>query len=184
MFKWFKQSTLDPLAVSMTGVKLADRLLVIGCADPHLIAALGAKAGLTGRACAVDDDQSLATAAAAIAEREGVLIESAHAPGLRVPYPDESFDVVVVRETGSSTMMQPGSPAFAEARRVLRPGGRCLAIHGGTRGGIGALFGGGRPPQAGTLTAALQAAGFLAVRVLAEREGLAFAEGVKPAARA
>ena len=181
MFKWIRKSTLDPLAVSMTGVKLADRLLVIGCADPHLIAALAAKAGLTGRACAVDDDESLASSAAAIAEREGVLIESAHAPGLRVPYPDESFDVVVVRETGSSTLTQPGNPAFAEARRVLRPGGRCVAIYGETRGGIGALFGGARPPQADSLTAAFQSAGFLAVRILAEREGLAFAEGVKAA---
>ena len=181
MFKWFRKPTLDPLAVSMTGVKLADRLLVIGCADPHLIAALAVKAGLTGRACAVDDDEALVTSAAAIAEREGALIESAHAPGLRVPYPDESFDVVVVREIGSSAMTQPGSPAFAEARRALRPGGRCVAIHGAARGGIGALFGKGHPPLAGALTAALQRAGFLAVRTLAEREGLAFAEGVKAA---
>ena len=181
MFKWFRKPALDPLAVSMTGVKLADRLLVIGCADPHLIAALAVKTGLTGRACAVDDDESLVTSAAAIAEREGALIESAHAPGLRVPYPDESFDVVVVREVGSSTMIRPDSPVFTEARRGLRPGGRCVAIQGGTRGGIGALFGGARPPEASTLTTALQAAGFLAVRVLAEREGLAFAEGVKAA---
>jgi SAM-dependent methyltransferase len=182
MFKWFKESTLDPLAVSMAGVKLADRLLVIGCADPRLIAALATKAGLTGRACAVDDDQSLVAAAAAIAEREGALIESAHAPGLRVPYPDESFDVVVVRETGSPTLTRPGSPVFAEARRTLRPGGRCVAIQGAARGGIGALFGGARPPQADAVTAALQNAGFLAVRTLAEREGIVFTEGVKPAA--
>ena len=93
MFKWIRKSTLDPLAVSMSGVKLADRLLVIGCSDPSLIAALGAKVGLTGRACAVDEDPSLVASAAQIAEREGVLIESAPAPGLKVPYPDESFDV-------------------------------------------------------------------------------------------
>jgi SAM-dependent methyltransferase len=183
MFKWFRQSTLDPLAVSMTGVKLADRLLVIGCGDPRLIAALAVKAGLTGRACAVDDDQSLVSSAATIAEREGALIESAHAPGWRVPYPDESFDVVVVRDPGSSAMIQPGSPGVAEAHRVLRPGGRCVAIQGAPRGGISGMFGGGRPPQADSLTTALQTAGFLAVRILAEREGLAFAEGVKPAAR-
>ena len=130
----------------MTGVKLADRLLVIGCSDPRLIAAIAAKAGLTGRACAVDEDASLAESAARIAEREGVLIESAPAPGLRVPYPDESFDVAVIRETGSSTMTQPGSPVFAEARRVLRPGGRCVLIEGGARAGIAGWLGASRPP--------------------------------------
>ena len=181
MFKWIRKSALDPLAVSMSGVKLADRLLVIGCSDPSLIAALGAKVGLTGRACAVDDDPSLVASAAQIAEREGVLIESAPAPGLKVPYPAESFDVVVVRDTGSSTMTKPGSPVFAEAWRVLRPGGRCLAIQGETRGGISGLFGGSRPPQAGAVTTVFQSAGFLAVRTLAEREGLLYLEGVKPA---
>ena len=46
MFKWFKTSTLDPLSVSMAGAKLGDRVLVVGCSDPRLIAALAAKAGL------------------------------------------------------------------------------------------------------------------------------------------
>jgi len=128
VFKWIRKSTLDPLAVSMSGVKLADRLLVIGCSDPSLIAALGAKVGLTGRACAVDQDPSLVASAAQISEREGVLIESAPAPGLKVPFLDESFDVVVVRDTGSSTATAPGSPAFAEAWRVLRPGGYCVHV--------------------------------------------------------
>lgn len=181
MFKWIRKSTLDPLAVSMTGVKLADRLLVVGCSDPLLIAALAGKVGLTGRACAVDEDPARAESAARIAEREGVLIESAPAPGLCVPYPDESFDVVVVREISSSAMTQSGSPAFREAHRVLRPGGRCVAIRGETRGGIAGLFTGTPPPQSDTLTSVFHAAGFLAVRTLAERDGLLFAEGVKPA---
>ena len=54
MFKWFKPAALDPLSVSMCGAKLGDRVLVVGCGDPRLVAALGAKAGLSGRACAVD----------------------------------------------------------------------------------------------------------------------------------
>ena len=33
----------EPLALSMTGVKLGDRLLVIGANDPQLIAALAIK---------------------------------------------------------------------------------------------------------------------------------------------
>ena len=54
VFSVFKTST-DPLSVSMAGVKLGDRVLVVGCSDPRLIATLAVKTGLTGRACAVDE---------------------------------------------------------------------------------------------------------------------------------
>ena len=38
----------------MTGIKLGDRVLILGVSDTALIAALGIKAGLTGRTCIVD----------------------------------------------------------------------------------------------------------------------------------
>ena len=175
MPKWIRQSTLDPLAVSMSGVKLADRLLVIGCGDPVLIAKLAAKAGLTGRACAVDETEPRAKDAERIAEREGVLIEAAHAPGLRVPYENDSFDVVVLREPGSNL----ADAALSEARRVLRPGGRAVAIAGGEQRGLSGLFAKRAAPDANRVTGMFTAAGFLAVRTLAEREGMLFVEGVK-----
>ena len=56
MASWFRKSALESLPVAMSGVKLADRLLVIGASDPALAAALAAKVGLTGRACVVDKD--------------------------------------------------------------------------------------------------------------------------------
>jgi SAM-dependent methyltransferase len=172
---WIRKTTLEPLTVSMSGVKLADRVLIIGCADPRLIARLGAKAGLTGRACAVDETEALVTEAARITEREGVLIETAHAPGWQVSYSNDSFDVVVVRELGSALRTQ----ALHEAHRILRPGGRAVAILGGERRGVGALFSKRTIPDANAVTGTFTAAGFLAVRTLAEREGLLFVEGVK-----
>src|SRR5215831_261593 len=78
---WFRKTEdRDSLAVTMAGVKLGDRFLAIGVADPRLIAALGAKAGLTGRACAVDADPARVPAAAAAIEGEGALVEVTHAP--------------------------------------------------------------------------------------------------------
>jgi hypothetical protein len=44
------------LAVSMAGIQLGERLLVIGLSDAALLPALAAKTGLTGRACGVDPD--------------------------------------------------------------------------------------------------------------------------------
>jgi len=113
---WLKKSTqTDSLAVSMSGAKLGDRLLVIGCSDPALIAALGSKAGLSGRACAVDTSLDRATEAARIAEREGALVEAAAAPGWMLPFDPDSFDLVVVRDVPVSTcaavIVTPGNTA-------------------------------------------------------------------------
>ena len=176
MFNWLRKSAIDPLAVSMAGIKLADKLLVIGCSDPKLVAALASKVGLTGRACAVDDDEARVGNAATVAEREGVLIETALARGT-IPYPDDSFDVVVLRAPAPSFLE---SARIAEARRVLRPGGRCVAIVGMARAGARGLLGSRQPAgTAATMEQLLTTASFVAVRTLAERGGLTFHEAVK-----
>jgi hypothetical protein len=63
----------------------------------------------------------------------------------------------------------------------VRTGGRVVIIEAGERGGIRGLLGGGtRAAGDGTATvAALTAAGFRGSRVLAEREGYRFIEGIK-----
>lgn len=177
MPNWIRKSTLDPLAVSMSGVKLGDRLLVVGCGDPVLIAKLGSKAGLTGRACAVDENEARAQEAARVAQREGVLIETAHAPGLRIPYGDDDFDVVIVRATVAPGPLVP--EAVSEARRLLRPGGRAVAIAGVASRGLSGLLAKRVASDAQRVTGMFTGAGFLAVRTLAEREGMLFVEGVK-----
>lgn len=178
--KWIRKSNLEPLAVSMSGLKLGDRLLVMGCSDPALIAALASKVGLTGRACAVDEDAQRAADAGRAAEREGALVETAHAPGWCVPFDECSFDVVVLREMLSKEAPGPRI-AVQESRRVLRPGGRAVVIEGAERRGLSALLTGAHTdtPAAGNATAVLESGGFVAVRTLAERGGMLFAEGVK-----
>src|SRR6185437_3427924 len=94
----FRRAPSEPLAVTMTGVKLGDRLLSLGLRDPTLIAALAAKAGLTGRTCAVDADAARIAGAADAIEREGGLAEVMHAPGFALPFDAGSFDVAVARD--------------------------------------------------------------------------------------
>src|SRR3954464_4367826 len=78
---WFRKTAArDSLAVAMAGVKLGDRFLSVGVRDTKLVAALAAKAGLTGRACATDADPARASSAAAAIEAEGALVEVVHAP--------------------------------------------------------------------------------------------------------
>jgi len=180
-----KKQTGEPLAVSMAGIRLGDRLLVIGCGDPLLIAQLAAKTGLTGRAVAVDAREALVAAAADVAAREGVLLETLTAPWNALPDEGDSYDVVIVRDVLPHLDAAKRSWFLGEAHRVLRPGGRCLVIDGAAKKGI---FSGtrGEPIASDYVTAGgpaeiLTAQGFKAARVLAERDGLLFAEAVKPA---
>jgi ubiquinone/menaquinone biosynthesis C-methylase UbiE len=178
MFNWLRKVPAEPLAVSMASLKLGDKLLVIGCADPKLIAALAAKVGLTGRACAVDEDEALSAAAGTFAEREGVLIETMTFRG-SLPYPADSFDVVVVREMSAASLEK--GARLQEARRVLRPGGRCVVVEGVERSGVRSLLAPGQGSGNSELiaTRALDAASFVAVRTIAQRAGMLFVEGVK-----
>src|SRR5262245_34120863 len=142
MFRWFRPSSLDPLSVSMVGAKLGDRLLVIGCGDPKLIAALAIKAGLTGRACAVDASAERAEAAGRVALTEGALVEVSQADLHALPFDPAAFDLVVLRDVLDAHAQGQQLAVIQEAHRVLRSGGRCMVINtSGARGsGLSALF--------------------------------------------
>ena len=173
------------LAVTMSGIRLGERLLQVGLGDGRLLVALAGKIGLSGRSCGVDPEAPAVTRAAAMAERGGVLVEVQHAPPSLLPFADGEFDVVVVDLAGAPAALgtDPG-PAFREAWRVLRPGGRCVALMKQVRGGaIGAVeHRTGRAVTApADLVREMRASGFKAARLLAERDGLAFAEGVRSA---
>jgi ubiquinone/menaquinone biosynthesis C-methylase UbiE len=183
--KWFPlfRSPGESLAVSMAGVKLGDRLLIVGCGDPVLIARLAVKTGLTGRAYAVDEAEALTRRAAEVALREGALIEAATTSWQALPCDASAFDVAVIRDVLPNLAADRGAACVAEVHRVLRPGGRCLVIDTARRTGVGALL---RPaPAAGhygapdNVVRALETRGFRAARLLAQREGLVFVEGVK-----
>ncbi len=182
MMRWLRKPPGDPLAVSMSGIKLGDRLLVIGGSDIPLVAALAVKAGLTGRACLLDESEAVRARAAAAVEREGALIESFAAPLIALPFEAESFDVVVMRSVLAALEAEPRTRALEGVRRIVRPGGRCIVIDDGARGGIVGLVSGPRTgpryPDGGA-AALLTGAGFRGVRTLAAREGLVFVEGVK-----
>jgi SAM-dependent methyltransferase len=174
------------LAIAMTGVKLGDRLLLVGCTDASLAAAIGSKVGLSGRACALVSTDQDETRARSGAERGGILLEIEKSPLNNFPYPDRAFDLIVVdNQQGVIAKARPEQrvAALQEARRTLAPRGRIVVIERAPRAGFGALLRGGAPPDphyqgSGGAITALKAEGFKAVRQLAEREGLSFFEGI------
>ena len=183
LFRTLPGGFLD-LAVSMVGVKLGDRLLQIGCGDGVLLAALAAKVGLTGRACAVDATAAGAARGQAGAARGGALVEIAEAPYRALPHDADAFDIVVLYDALAGASDEDRRAWMREVVRVVRPGGRALIVDRLPRTGLAALF--GQPAVDPTYAAggggqtALTSAGFIAVRTLSERAGFRFAEGVRP----
>jgi SAM-dependent methyltransferase len=187
MLSRFLKRRDDPfaLAVSMTGVKMGDRVAFVGCANGRRLAAIAAKVGLSGQAVAVVPDDAAAARARDGAENVGVLVDVHMAPSSRLPLEDAGFDVAILDNSGDwLTGLQPEERIAAgrEIGRVLRPGGRVVVLCGTPRRGLGSLIA-GRPPESSDaqgIAAALEAGGFKSVRMLAARDGVAFFEGLKP----
>lgn len=176
--RFFRESSLEQLPVSIAGIKLGDRLLMLGAGDPKLLAQLAVKTGLTGRACVIDDDAARIDRAGEVATREGALVETITAPFAQLPVDDASFDVAIVRDTLGTQDSTARQGVVRELVRALRPGGRCLVIDGGRRT-LGGLLSKGSVQADYDAVASLEGAAFRAVRIVAERDGLKFVEGVK-----
>jgi len=178
----------DPhsLAVSMTGVKMGDRVAFIGSSNGTRTAAIGAKVGLSGRAVAIVPDEVSAERVRMGALKVGVLVDMHVAEPWQLPLDDDSFDVAVIDDAGDS--LAPLSSdhrdrIFREAARILRAGGRAIVIGSTPGGGLSALLSkkaGESFTASGAASRALEENGFKSVRLLAEREGLVFVEGMKP----
>jgi len=183
MFSFRGKSNPYMLIVGMTGVKMGDRMLQIDCSDGGALAAVAAKVGLSGRAVAVVPDVATAVRARKGAERQGVLVEVEVAPPTALPITDAEFDLVVIDDASGHFAASDASSQAAtvrEAVRVLKPGGRVLAISAlPSSGVVAAMLGRGPGGPAFDPTPVLEAGGCRFVRLLGEREGLRFVEGTK-----
>lgn len=177
----------DPLALTMSGVRMGERVLQIGVDDPRLAGAIAAKVGLSGHAAiAVGSEAEAHRARKGSADSGG--LADVHVTGFdTLPFAAQEFDVIVVHSRGGRLAALDAGGRLAllhECHRVLRPGGRLVAVEPGPRSGLRALL--ERTPaadpayeQSGGTLAALGAAGFKPVRTLGEREGYRFTEGFR-----
>jgi SAM-dependent methyltransferase len=190
MRRFLRKSTVgrEPLAVTMSGVRLGERALQIGLDHPGIAAAIAAKTGMTGVATIVVSDEATArTARAAVADAGG-LGDVRVGPFDTLPFEDGSYDVVVLHDAGGRLSSMPRDVrerVLCECRRVLRGGGRVIALEAGSPIGLRRLLGKGsrrdeQYEQAGGTARALETAGFRAVRTLGDRQGYSFLEGVSP----
>jgi ubiquinone/menaquinone biosynthesis C-methylase UbiE len=171
-FLSFRKLRIESLPVVMSGVRMGERALQVGVSDAGLVGAIAAKVGLSGHAAVVVERQTDAEKAQRAGESSGALLEVAVAPLDSLPYDSAGFDVVVVHPAGLSQPLAGAAGFLGESFRVLRAGGRLVVIERSGR----------RQPAPGDAVAVLQAltaAGYKATRVLGEREGYRFVEGLK-----
>jgi SAM-dependent methyltransferase len=183
---FLRKSRIEPLPVTMSAVRMGERVLQIGVDDPAVASAIAAKVGLSGNAAiAVTEDRDAARANSAAANA-GILVDVRVTPLAPLPFDNEAFDLVIVhgmRGLLSSLDANGRSAAMREWHRVIRHGGRVMTIEPGTASGIKGLMRQRRTDDAyeesGGVIGALESAGFRPVRLLADREGYKFAEGIK-----
>ena len=168
LFRFRKMRAMDPLQVTMTGVRMGERYLQVFCSDTALTRGLATKTGLSGVAALAAPDDAHARQAKKSADKAGVLIDIKITPPTQLPWDDGAFDMVVIDNTADAFAALSADDRTAclhDARRVLRAGGRIEFIE--------------RESVPAGADALLSAAGFKPVRTLAERDGFRFVEGLK-----
>lgn len=163
---------MDPLHVSMTGVRMGESFLQIGCNDKSLLSGLAQKVGLSGNCAVAAFSAQEAKLAAAIGTKVGALIDiQTITAGGAWPFGEGQFDMVVIDNTGDTFgAVGDKTGVLRHALRALRPGGRLEVVT--------------REKSANTpdydFMREMTDAGFKPVRLLAERDGFRFIEGLRP----
>lgn len=166
-------------ALAMIGAKAQDRVLVIGAAHAALSAELALVTGLNGELRVVDRAEGAAEAIEAAAARAGALVEFVDAPPSMLPLETGTYDIVVIQRRLGTLMAGQRDACAAEARRVVRGGGRIVAIESIGRPGLFSVLSARKLPlSANDVKDLLTAAGCRAVRVLGDAEGVVYVEGV------
>ena len=130
-----RERTFRERALSLAGLSAGESVLDIGCGTGTLAIAAKRRVGKKGHVCGIDAAPEMIGRAGKKAKKAGLEVDFKKALVESLPFPDGQFDVVL------STLMLHHLPGklrnrcAAEVRRVLRPGGRFLAIDFGTAPG-------------------------------------------------
>ena len=172
---FLRKTRIEPLPVTMSAVRMGERVLQIGVDDPAVASAIASKVGLSGNAALVVTDERDAARAESAMTNAGILVDVKITPLETLPFENDAFDLVIVHAAHGLTS---SLEAMRQWQRVVRRGGRVMVIEGGPATGLAAMFKTPRPPDSDAVSA-LEAAGFRPARLLAEREGYRFTEGIK-----
>ncbi|MDO8614063.1 MAG: class I SAM-dependent methyltransferase, partial [Dehalococcoidia bacterium] len=120
------------MTVKMAAVALGEAVLDVGCGTGSLAIALKAEVGESGEVTGIDASPEMIEQARRKAAKQGAEVDFRVAPIEELPFAEGEFDCVL------SSFMLHHLPddvkrkGLAEVRRVLKPGGRFLAVDFGS----------------------------------------------------
>lgn len=123
-----RATTLRETTVELAGVQSGGQVLEVGCGTGAVALAARRRMGAAGEVHGIDPSPEMITVARRKADQAGLSVEFRVGVVEALPFPDNTFEVVL-----SSLMMHHlpvdlKRPALAEIYRVLKPGGRLLVV--------------------------------------------------------
>jgi ubiquinone/menaquinone biosynthesis C-methylase UbiE len=114
--------------VDLVGLGDGESALDVGCGTGNLALAAKARVGASGRVCGVDPSPEMIARARRKAARAGVDVRFENAAAEALPFPDETFDAVLSTLMLHHLTEEGRREGVAEIARVMRPGGKFLAV--------------------------------------------------------
>jgi len=130
-----REPGIRKMTIELADIKKGERVLDVGCRTGTLTIAAKRQTGPAGEAHGIDPSAEMIGVSREKAAKAGVDAQFQTAVIEKLPFPDGHFDLVL------SSLMLHHLPAdvkragFAELRRVLKPGGRFLAVDLAASGG-------------------------------------------------
>jgi SAM-dependent methyltransferase len=116
------------MTIDLAGIGEGERVLDVGCGTGALAIAATRRAGPMGEVHGIDPAAEMIAVARGKAAKAGVEAQFQTAAIESLPFPDGHFDLVLSSLVLHHLPADVKRAGFAEVRRVLKPGGRFLAI--------------------------------------------------------
>jgi SAM-dependent methyltransferase len=129
---WGREGRFRREEVRLARIEPGDRVLDVGCGTGSLTIAAARAAGPTGRVVGIEPGIEMIERARGKAKRSRLPIEFVATAGEALPFPDGSFDVVLISLVLHQLPSDALHATMAQVRRILAPGGRLLAVDLGT----------------------------------------------------
>src|SRR5262245_42762014 len=137
LFVWLmtfgRERAFREAMLRLAHLKIGESVLDVGCGTGTLAIAAKRQVGSTGAVYGVDASQEMIARAEKKARRAGIEVAFKKGFAQSLPFPDAQFHVVLATVMLHHLPRKARPELAAEMRRVLKPGGRVLAIDfGGT----------------------------------------------------